>query len=168
LFVVRSRAPRLKVGDYIGRRGYLLTICTYQRLPLLSTAELVESLLVQFRQCGDSSHFANHAYSFMPDHVHFVVEGRRADSDFTELARRWKSETSFQFKQTNRRRLWQRSFYDHVMRDAAEMAAFAIYVIDNPVRAGLPDARRRYPFIGSDTMTLDEIRSRKLARPWPV
>jgi REP-associated tyrosine transposase len=104
----------------------------------------------------------------MPDHVHFVVEGRRADSDFTELARRWKSETSFQFKQTNRRRLWQRSFYDHVMRDAAEMAAFGIYVIDNPVRAGLPDARRRYPFIGSDTMTLDEIRSRKLARPWPV
>jgi REP element-mobilizing transposase RayT len=120
------------VGDYIGRRGYLLTICTYQRLPLLSTAELVESLLVQFRQCGDSSHFANHAYSFMPDHVHFVVEGRRADSDFCELARRWKSQTSFVFKQTNRRRLWQRSFYDHVMRDAAEMAAFAIYVIDNP------------------------------------
>jgi REP element-mobilizing transposase RayT len=166
--VARAPAPRLNEADYVGRRGYLLTICTYQRLPLLLTVDLVESLLVQFRQCAVSQGFANHAYSFMPDHVHFVVHGRRTDSDLGELVRKWKSETAFHFKRTTRRHLWQRSFYDRVMRDATEMAVFALYVIDNPARAGLPAARRRYPFVGSDTMTFDEIRRWKLAGPSPV
>jgi len=104
----------------------------------------------------------------MPDHVHFLVEGRQADSDLRELVRKWKSETSFHFKRNTRRHLWQRSYYDHVMRDAADMASSAIYVLDNPSRARLPDARRRHPFVGSDTLTIDEIRSRKLGGPLPV
>jgi len=129
---------------------------------------LVEGLLTQFRQSVAAHHFANHAYSFMPDHVHFLVEGRQADSDLRELVRKWKSETSFHFKRNTRRHLWQRSYYDHVMRDAADMASSAIYVLDNPSRARLPDARRRHPFVGSDTLTIDEIRSRKLGGPLPV
>jgi hypothetical protein len=39
------------------------------------------------------------------------------------------------------------------MRDADEMAAFAIYVVDNPIRARLSAERCAYPFVGSDTMT---------------
>ena len=159
----RALAPRLKKSDYIGRRGYLLTVCTFERLPLLSTCELVESLLVRFRQRCESRHFANHAYSFMPDHAHLVVEGQRSDSDLCALVRIWKSETAFHFKRATRSHLWHRGFYDRIVRDSDEMAAIAIYVIDNPVRAGLPMARCAYPFVGSDTMTVQEIRHRKLA-----
>ena len=104
----------------------------------------------------------------MPDHAHFVVEGRRADSDFLELVRKWKSETSYRFKHATGRTLWQRSFFDRVMRDTSETAAFARYVIENPARAGLPAERREYPFVGSDTMTASEIHCRKLAGSSPV
>jgi len=99
----------------------------------------------------------------MPDHVHFVVEGRSNESDACELVRVWKSQTAFHFKQATKCRLWQRGYYDRVLRDVDEMAAFALYVIDNPIRAGLPAARCAAPFVGSDTMTVEEIRSRKLA-----
>jgi REP element-mobilizing transposase RayT len=70
----RTRASIATIR-YIGRRAYLLTICTFQRVPILTSATLVESLLMQFRQCAIRHQFANHAYSFMPDHVHFVLEG---------------------------------------------------------------------------------------------
>jgi REP element-mobilizing transposase RayT len=96
----------------------------------------------------------------MPDHVHFVVEGRSNESNLCELVRGWKSATAFQFKRATGRRLWHRSLYDRVMRDVDEMAARAFYVIDNPIRAGLPTACCAAPFIGSDTMTVEEIRSR--------
>ena len=32
------------------------------------------------------------------------------------------------------RALWQRSFYDHVIRDEAELKALRQYVADNPLR----------------------------------
>jgi putative transposase len=96
----------------------------------------------------------------MPDHVHFVIQGQSSDSNFCELVRVWKSETAFHFKRETRRRLWHRGFHDRVMRDIDEMAAVAIYVIDNPVRAGLPLVRCAYPFVGSDTMTVEDIRGR--------
>src|SRR5438105_1978186 len=50
-----------------------------------------------------------------------------------------------------------RSFFDRAMRDHDEMVAFARYVIENPARAGLPEERRRYPFVGSDTTTIEQI-----------
>jgi putative transposase len=161
--MARGLAPRLKKSDYVGRHAYLFTICTYQRLPLLSSTDLVESLLKQFRQCAEAHDVANHAYSFMPDHVHFVAEGRSRESAACELVRVWKSQTAFHFKQATKCRLWQRGYYDRVLRDVDEMAAFTLYVIDNPIRAGLPATRCATPFVGSDTMTVEEIRCRKLA-----
>jgi len=155
--MAHALAPRLNRADYIGQRGYLLTICTFQRAPILRSAELVESLLAQFRECSTRHQFANHAHSFMPDHVHFVLEGQSSASDFVEVVRVWKSETAFHFKRATSRRLWHRSFYDRVVRDHDEMVAFARYVIENPVRAGLSEERCRYPFVGSDTTTIDEI-----------
>jgi hypothetical protein len=94
----------------------------------------------------------------MPDHVHFVVEGQHSASDCYELVRSWKSETAFHFKRIKHRRLWHRSFFDGMMRDRDEMAVCARYVIDNPRRAGLPDDRCVYPFVGSDTLTMEQIR----------
>src|SRR5207253_760921 len=93
----------------------------------------------------------------MPDHVHFVVEGQRNDSDLFELVRVWKSETAFHFKRATRRPLWQHSFFDRATRDHDEMVAFARYVIENPARAGLPEERRHYPIVGSDTTTIEQI-----------
>src|SRR6266581_3691345 len=161
--MTRAPAPRLRKADYVGRRAYFLTICTFQRLPLLATADIAESLLTRFRQCTTLHHFANHAYAFMPDHAHFVVEGQRSESDLCEVVRAWKSQTAFEFKRRKRQRVWQRSFYDRVMRDGDEMAAFARYVVDNPSRAGLCEQRCIYPFVGSDTMTVDEIRHGRLS-----
>ena len=36
-----------------------------------------------------------------------------------------------------RRRLWQRSFYDHVIRDEEELDAFRVYIDQNPLKWSL-------------------------------
>jgi REP element-mobilizing transposase RayT len=165
---MRAPAPRLTRTDYVGRRSYLLTVCTYKRLPLLATAVLVEPLLVQFRRCATAHHFAIHAYAFMPDHVHFVIEGQNTTSDVQELVRVWKSQTAFTYKRATRQHLWRRSFYDRVMRDPGEIVSCALYVLDNPAHAVLPNHRREYPFIGSDTINLAEVRRGRKLRQSPV
>jgi len=112
---------------------------------------------MQFRECAGNQHFANHAYCFMRDHAHFVVEGQSRLSDLSELIRSWKSKTGFEYKREHGEQLWQRSFYDRVLRTEEDLVAAAIYVIENPVRAELVGEARQYPFLGSDTMTVEEI-----------
>jgi len=93
----------------------------------------------------------------MRDHVHFVVEGQSRLSDLPELIRSWKSKTGFEYKREHGEQLWQRGFYDRVLRTEEDLVAAAIYVIENPVRAELVREARQYPFLGSDTMTVAEI-----------
>ncbi len=44
---------------------------------------------------------------------------------------------------------WQRSFYDHFLREEERLEQVVEYVLNNPVRAGLVSQRRDYPFSGS-------------------
>lgn len=41
---------------------------------------------------------------------------------------------------------WQHESYDHVVRDAAELARIRRYILNNPVRAGLVDDPRQWPY----------------------
>ncbi len=51
-------------------------------------------------------------------------------------------------------KVWQRSFFDHALRDEESLEAVARYIVSNPVRAGLVEDWRDYPFVGSMTLVL--------------
>jgi len=48
--------------------------------------------------------------------------------------------------------LWQKKFYDHILRETDNFDAVAGYIWMNPVRAGLCDDARDYPYSGSFTV----------------
>jgi hypothetical protein len=56
-----------------------------------------------------------------------------------------------------RGRLWQASFYDHVLRGDEENFLVTRYMFNNPIRAGLVQRCEEYPFLGSTTTPVDEI-----------
>ena len=47
------------------------------------------------------------------------------------------------------RRLWDKGYYDRVLRDSEATEAVAPYILANPVRAGLVKSIEDYPFLGS-------------------
>jgi REP element-mobilizing transposase RayT len=78
------------------------------------------------------------AWCIMPNHVHAVfrtMEGR----GLAEIVKTWKSVTSRRINAvlSRRGRLWQPEYYDHLIRDEAELEAAVEYVRKNPERAGL-------------------------------
>jgi len=89
------------------------------------------------------------AYCFMPDHLHLLVEGSEG-SDLAQLMKAFKQASSFEYKQRGGRPLWQRSYYDHVLRGPDELESAVEYILDNPARAGLVDDPRAYPFSGGE------------------
>lgn len=92
----------------------------------------------------------------MPDHFHLIVEGAQDESDLVHFAKTLKQLTAFRYKQETGERLWQRRYYDHILRGNDSLDQVLWYVWLNPVRAGLCTDARSYPYSGSFTLDWNE------------
>ena len=101
----------------------------------------------------------------MPDHFHARIEGLQPSSHLPTFVRRFKQCSSYEWKRKYSEALWQRGFYDHVLREDEDMHAIAAYILANRVRAGLCDDAVSYPFSGSESMLLTELAVSAAMRP---
>jgi putative transposase len=150
-------ARRLDGSAYVGLRRYFVTICTFHRVDAFREDPVVEHVMMQFRQRAVDHQFAIHAYCFMPDHVHLVLEGLSDLSDLRRFVRDWKQRTAFEYRRTTGSDLWQRGYFDYVLRADEDTDIVARSVLTNPVRAGLVGDVRDYRYVGSDTSTIDDL-----------
>ena len=143
-----------RLADYTYSRpgAYFVTICTKERKCLLSNI------------VGGDAHIAPYArltaigrvvekytktipgidlYVIMPNHVHMILmisaktptEGPMwasapTDVSISDQIRSWKTLISKELGES----IWQRSFYDHVIRDEQDYIVKAQYILDNPAR----------------------------------
>jgi hypothetical protein len=84
------------------------------------------------------------AACLMPDHLHWLL----ADAArMVRVVQRFKSITSGSARQRgDMGKLWQRSYWDHVVRREESLVQVARYIAANPVRAGLVAEVGDYPF----------------------
>ena len=61
------------------------------------------------------------------------------------------------WKRENASTLWQRSYFEHVLRDEEDTIGVAKYILENPVRAGLVERPEAYPYLGSMTVSVEEL-----------
>ena len=93
----------------------------------------------------------------MPDHVHLLVEGKQPTANFREFVRIFKQRSSFEWNRTHRTILWQRSYFEHVLRDDEDTIGVARYILENPLRAGLVADVEDYPYLGSMTLAVRDL-----------
>ena len=150
-------APRLESFDYLGFYRYFLTICTFNRMRVFVEDEAVRLVMVELARTSNDERFAVIAYCFMPDHIHLLAEGTHPASDFREFARIFKQRSAFRWKERHGSALWQRSYYEHVLRNEEDTIGVARYLLENPVRAGLVERPEDYPYLGSLTVSVREL-----------
>jgi len=143
---------RLPLTHYLGLRTYFVTICCDRRRPHLHApvfAQRVSGLL----QEGASDHcFLLHAFCIMPDHLHVLAEGTHPLSNLREFIRLFKQRAAFEFRKVFTIRLWEKSYYDYVLRPSDSIEAVACYIWWNPVRKRLCSLPQDFPFTGSQTI----------------
>lgn len=93
----------------------------------------------------------------MPDHLHQLVKGSKADADAKLYMRKAKQYSGFYFMKTFQMKLWGGKGFDRFIRDAYQFRAAVKYIIENPVKAGLVARVEDYPFTGSSTHSLREL-----------
>ena len=88
------------------------------------------------------------AHCLMPDHVHLLLAVGRGS--LVDLVADWKARCYHARRRRGEPRpFWQRSFWDHGMRAEEGLYETALYILHNPVRAGLGSDWRDYPLAGS-------------------
>ena len=87
----------------------------------------------------------------MPDHVHLLVQGMEPASDLLRFVKSLKQKSAYQFEKKTGNRLWEKKFYDHILRPGESADGVAWYIWMNPVRQGLCARSEEYPFLGSFT-----------------
>lgn len=151
------RRIRLQDFDYSKEGAYYITICTARRQPLLATIDqgcvsptsngqsVVERwkwLAVKF------SRVRLDEFILMPDHVHGILwlaePGRGGSSaaatrltSLTQIVGAFKTMSARDINwrlKTPGNAVWERSFYERVIRNESELNRFRQYISDNPRR----------------------------------
>ena len=124
-------------------------MCCENRKPIFRDSERAAWIAETLQAESNLHQFLVDAYCVMPDHLHFLAFGRAPTSNLVVLARSFKQKTAYVYQQETGVRLWQKNYYDHVLRANETSNHVAAYIWMNPVRKGLCKNFEEYPFSGS-------------------
>jgi putative transposase len=132
---------RLKSFDYTapGVAYHVILSISRQSQPFTNTGTNSSVVDVIKRACGLHD-YTLIAYCLMPDHLHLLVQCGESRRDLKDFVGAFKSYAN----KVTGRRLWQRGFYEHVVRKDEHVLAVAEYILNNPVRKGLVAERKEY------------------------
>ncbi len=82
------------------------------------------------------------SWCVMPNHVHVVFKPLRKN-ELDEILHSWKAFTSHEINKLlgKEGKIWQREYYDHLVRNQTEFDRIKRYVLNNPLKAGLENWR---------------------------
>ena len=144
---MQRKCNRLQHFDYEGSYTYFLTICCYDKGDYFTNKNTVFTILDSLNRISYEMSFSIIVYCFMPDHLHILTSGNER-INLIKFVKQFKQITGYNFKKVTGKKLWQKSFHDHVVRKEENLNSIAEYIFNNPVRKGLVKDYKDYPFLG--------------------
>jgi len=164
----RRKPNRLKGYDYSFPGSYFITICTEncrnlfwnrelntdsfhwltvgancvrpQNLPLSNIGEIVCKELEVWQQTYPAVHL--NAFVIMPNHLHILLSISALENGRTQFAptisrmvKQFKGAITKQLHQS----IWQKSFFEHIIRDDNDYITKLTYLCENPLRWNLDE-----------------------------
>ncbi len=152
---LHKRLRRLELV-WIKSPVYFLTLCVEGRRPLLANDRAVVILRAEFEAAPARYGWSVGRFVAMPDHLHFFcavdeAQGSASLSRFIAGFKEWSAKGILR-NASLPPPLWQKQFFDHVLRSDESYESKWIYVRENPVRAGLVSAAEDWPYGGEIAM----------------
>ena len=159
---MRYRRAKIRGGTYF------FTVVTYNRLKIFKHLENIILLRAVFKKVMQKHPFKIDAIVLLPDHLHCIWTLPQLDSDFSTRWRLIKSYFSRDFDQKNvgwvearnptnetyqtsrqkkkEKSIWQRRFWEHVIRNQQDLNRHIEYIHYNSVKHGLARAPANWAY----------------------
>ncbi len=139
---------------------FFFTAVTYRRRPIFQDVDAVQLLGEVMRSVRTRWPFRTVAMVVLPDHLHCIWEQPRTDPDHSvrwrrikaEFSKLWLNESGREpFPRNERlrpgeREVWQRRYWEHLIRDGHDLETHLDYVHFNPVKHGLVCRPSEWPW----------------------
>ena len=156
----KRKPTRLKNYDYSSVGYYFITICTHNKKGILSnvvgdgvydipTIELsVIGKIAQQELFEIETHYDNikiDKFVIMPNHIHLIIEITEQINpfptikyDISNIIGKYKAAVTRKvgnaFMHSDKTKIWQTSFHDHIIRDESDYQKIWNYIDTNPVK----------------------------------
>ncbi|MBW4546731.1 MAG: transposase [Symplocastrum torsivum CPER-KK1] len=145
---------------YIAGGTYFITQVTYQRQPWLCSKITRTALRTAIETVRQQYPFSIDAFVLLPDHFHCIWTLPSGDSDYSTRLRLIKGYVTKQCgnhldlppvvsasrQKRGEQNLWQRRFWEHVIRDEDDFTQHCDYIHYNPVAHGLCQVPQQWEF----------------------
>lgn len=125
---------------------YFVTCCTAERCKCLDQPTAHEAIRRAWERLAD---WQVGRYVAMPDHLHFFVAPGNREGDLSKYLQAFRALVTRQLRPLGYPYpLWQREFFDHLLRSNESYEEKWHYVRENPVRKRLVDKAENWPYAG--------------------
>jgi len=119
---------------------FFFTVVTHRRKPIFNNEDNIQLLREAMRKVKLTRPFDIDAIVILPDHLHCIWQLPENDSDYSGRWREIKKSVSKHIthkkNSRNERDVWQRRFWEHVIRDDQDWRNHMDYIHYNPVKHG--------------------------------
>ena len=154
----RKSSLRLRDYDYSQPGYYFVTVCTYRRQVLFADyvgAHLCVRPVLEDNFILSWLYELEHKYPHieidsscvMPDHIHAILRvlGGHTGPPLPEIVKWYKTQTTNTYIQKIRagelppfeKHVWQRGYYDHIIRSEQDLNEIRRYIQENPIKWGV-------------------------------
>lgn len=98
-----------------------------------------------------------HIWLLMPDHCHLIVEPGEKYCSILETIDKFKQHSGYWFYKNYPCIKWQKSYYDHILRNEKGLENQFYYILNNPVRKGIVEHWKQYPYKFSMVYNLNKL-----------
>lgn len=134
---------------YIPNTIVFITQVVDRREPVFREPRFVDLLRAVLNNVKALHPFAMLGYVFLPDHFHLLIRPT-SQSNFSDIMHSLKPNFTKQYKQSigisGPMTLWQKRFWDHVIRDQNDFQRHLDYIHYNPVRHQLVHRPEDWPY----------------------
>jgi len=146
------RAKHIRLPDFPYRDSapaYHVTICANRPARPFNDPRLAASIIDTLNWLRENRGVEIYGYCLMPDHLHLLLRLTKPNWTLSQVIHSFKSVTTrkawaLDYEGT----IWQRRFYDHILRKSEDASEIVRYMLANPVRAGLVEDPDDYPYSG--------------------
>ena len=153
----KRKNNRIKDYDYSKEGYYFITICTKDKIKCLSSVgvrfhpdpngnlyytkntiigEQIEKTIIYLNE-KYKSNMNILDYIIMPNHIHLIINitGKGGTLPLQQIIIELKTYTNRKYVQliNENKKLWQRNYYEHIIRNEKEYLRIKEYIINNPV-----------------------------------
>jgi putative transposase len=98
-----------------------------------------------------------HIWLLMPDHCHMIIQSNNETNNILKIMDKFKQHSGYWFYKDKLNLKWQTSYYDHILRNEKDLENQIYYILNNPVRKGIVENWKDYPYKSSMIYDLDEL-----------